>query len=99
MEASEFSSGMFILPPKADHSVILKELTAVALKQGTAIRGVRMTAQEANSILTLYRGLDDPMRDRLMAKTIPDMLAMTLRCRALSERSDRSWAMFEKKVG
>lgn len=58
-----------------------------------------MTAEEANSVLTLYHGLDESMRDRLMARTVADMLAMTLRCRAISEATDRSWSMFEKKAG
>jgi hypothetical protein len=98
MEDREFSSGTFILPPKADHAGILEELREVTLKASTQVRGVRMSAEEANSVLTLYHGLDESMRDRLMARTIEDMLAMTLRCRALSE-SDQSWSMFTKKVG
>lgn len=99
MEDRKFSSGTFILPPKADHEGILDELTEVSLRKATHVRGVHMEDHEANSILTLYHGLDGDMRDRLMARTVPDMLAVTLRCRAISERSDQSWFMFEKRVG
>lgn len=99
MEDSKFSSGTFILPPKADHAGILEELREVTLKGSTQVRGVRMSAEEANSVLTLYQGLDEAMRDRLMARTVEDMLAMTLRCQALS-KCDHSWSMFKhKKVG
>jgi hypothetical protein len=94
MGDSEFSSGTFILPPKSDHEGLLEELREVSLKLSTQIRGVQMSAEEANSILTLYHGLDEDMRDRLMARTIPDILAMTLRCQALSSR-DQSWSMFK----
>lgn len=99
MEDTEFCSGTFILPPKADHRGILEELREVTLNRSTLVRGVQMSADEANSVLTLYHGLDEAMRDRLMARTVSDMLAMTLRCRSLSE-SDQSWSMFQtRKVG
>lgn len=97
MEDREFSSGTFILPPKADHEYILKELRLVTLKESSQVCGCPMTDVEANMVLTLYHGLDDSMRDRLMARTVEDMLATTIRCQALS-RQDRSWSMFEKRV-
>jgi hypothetical protein len=96
METHEYSSGTFILPPKTDHEFVLGELRAVVLKQANQVCGYPMTDTEANSVLTLYHGLDEPMRDRLMARTVEDMLAMTIRCRALSSH-DQSWNMFEKK--
>lgn len=100
MENGEFSSGTFILPPKADHRGILDAITAVAMRKTNQVHGCKMGAHEANSILTLYHGLDGDMRDRLMARTVPDMLAVTLRCRALSEATDHSWTMYEHtKVG
>lgn len=97
MGNSEFSSGTFILPPKADHTRILEELREVTLQEATQVRGVQMSASEANSILTLYHGLDEDMRDRLMARTVKDILAITLRCRDLS-RDDQSWTMFESRA-
>jgi hypothetical protein len=97
MEDREFSSGTFILPPKADHEYILNGLKLVTLKESNQVCGCPMTDVEANMVLTLYHGLDDSMRDRLMARTVPDMLAMTVRCQALSKH-DRSWSMFESWV-
>jgi hypothetical protein len=96
VEEKEFISGTFILPPKADHAEVLAEFEAVALYQANHVRGYLVDSAEARSVITLYQGLPEDMKDSLMARTIPDMLAATLRCRALSE-SDPSWNMFEHK--
>jgi hypothetical protein len=98
MEGKEFRSGTFILPPKAEHETILAELESVVLNQATHVRGYPVKECEARSVLALYSGLDEVMRDSLLSRTIPDMLAATLRCRALSE-NDPSWTLFERKVG
>lgn len=98
MESSDFVSGTFILPPKADHAEVIAEFEAVALGLATKVLGYRVNSTEARSVVTLYQGLPEDMKDSLMARTIPDMLAATLRCRALSER-DPSWGMFERKTG
>jgi hypothetical protein len=93
------SSGTFILPPKADHEGILSEFNAVVQGQATQVRGCPMTDSDANLVLTLYQGLDPAMRDSLMARTIPEMLTVTIRCHSLSTH-DISWTMFQhKKVG
>jgi hypothetical protein len=96
VEEKEFVSGTFILPPRADHAAILAEFEAVALSQANQVRGYLVNSAEARSVVTLYQGLPEDMKDSLMARTIPDMLAATLRCRSLSER-DPSWSMFERK--
>ena len=98
MEAKDFISGTFILPPKADHAEVIAEFEAVALRQASHVRGYLVNSIEARSVVTLYQGLPEEMKDSLMARTIPDMLAATMRCRALSER-DPSWDMFERKTG
>lgn len=98
MEDKAFRSGTFILPPKAEHEAILAELQSVVLNQATHVRGYPVGKGEARSVLALYNGLDVVMRDSLLSRTIPDMLAATIRCRALSER-DPSWSLFERKVG
>ena len=81
MGDTEFTSGTFILPPRAEHKSTLAELESVILNQATHVRGYPVTYFEAASILTLYQGLDAGMRDSLLSKTVPDMLAATLRCR------------------
>lgn len=96
MEDKGFRSGTFILPPKEEHTVILDELQSVVLKQATHVRGYPVGEYEARSVLALYNGLDEVMRESLLSRTIPDMLAATIRCRALSER-DPSW--YKQKVG
>lgn len=98
MEDKEFRSGTFLLPPKPEHETILAELESVVLNQTTHVRGYPVGEYEARSVLTLYKGLDEVMRDSLLSKTVPDMLAATLRCRALSV-TDPSWDLFERKVG
>ena len=97
MEDREFVSGTFILPPKTDHEGVLEELRSVVKNESSIVRGYPMTGSEANLILTLYHGLGEDMRDRLMARTVPDMLAITVRCQALSQQ-DQSWYMFEVKA-
>jgi|WetSurMetagenome_2_1015567.scaffolds.fasta_scaffold248175_3 hypothetical protein len=99
MEDREFSSGTFILPPKADHEGVLEELRAVVEHRSTRVSGHPMSDFEANMVLTLYHGLDNSMRDQLMSRSVEDMLATTIRCRSLSA-ADSSWHMFEnKRVG
>jgi hypothetical protein len=93
MRSREFSSDTFIIPPKDDHTSVLGDLIAVVQSQSNEVCGYPMTDAEANLILTLYHGLDANMRDRLMARNIEDMLAMTIRCHSLSEH-DRSWSMY-----
>ena len=96
MEDKGFRSGTFILPPKEEHAVILDELQSVVLRQATHVRGYPVDEYEARSVLILYNGLDEVMRESLLSRTIPDMLAATIRCQALSSR-DLSWG--RAKVG
>lgn len=82
--------------PKVDHTSMLEELRAVTQKMSHSVCGYPISSSEANAILTLYQGLDPNMRDRLMARSIEDMLAVTIRCKALSVY-DASWYMFEHR--
>jgi hypothetical protein len=72
------------------HSILLEELRAVTQKVSNSVRGYPMSSSEADAILILYQGLDPNMRDRLLAHSIEDMLAVTVRCKELSKR-DSSW--------
>jgi hypothetical protein len=91
----EFSLGISSLS-KVDHTSMLEELRAVAQKMSHSVCGYPMASSDANAILVLYQGLDPNMRDRLMARSIEDMLAVTIRCKALSGY-DASWYMFEQR--
>lgn len=93
------ASGTFILPPRPEHLALLAELEAVALAEAgaTTVRGIFLTQGQAQDILTLHDALhSQTLRESLLNRTIPDMLATTIRVRCLTKRD--SWDFHARKA-
>lgn len=74
-----------MLPPKPEHEALLAELEAAA-KRSKFIRGYLVHPHQAKSVLTLYETMTDPiLRDRLLSKTVSDMIAVTIRVQGISD--------------
>ena len=81
-----------MIPPAPQQQALLEELQAAA-QHDSMVRGTFLKAKEAQDILTLCTSLDPVMRERLLTKTVPDMLNTTMRVKAISRDSD--WCSFE----
>ena len=77
-----------MIPPAPQQQALLEELQAAA-QHDRVVSGTFLKAKEAQDILTLCSSLDPVMQERLLAKTVPDMLSTTMRIKAISR--DSNW--------